>query len=271
MEFAPALPRLSIITVCLNAEQTLQRTLNSVADQTYGHIELILCDGGSTDGTESVFRAWQNSIAVETELSLKFSRIHWLTQQSKGIYAAMNEAAAIATGDVITFLHANDAFVHPEVCALALVSLKYNTNLNAVYGDVRVVADKWLGRRFIAAKFWQPWMLQWGFMSPQPGSFFRATAFRAVGPFLDSMQIGADYEWLLRFHYSQQFKSQWVKGIQVNMLSGGISMRGKDSRTVITQEIQESLRMHGFNVSTWQLWFRFPIKALGIIRAFWRR
>lgn len=264
MDSPTLLPRLTIITVCLNAGKTLLRTLNSIASQTYPNIEVILCDGGSIDDTEGIFRQW-----LEMSES-KLARIQWVRQQSVGMYAAMNEAFNFGSGEVITFLHADDAFAHKRVCELAMNSLGIYNTVHAVFGDVKVVASQWWNRRYIASKWWHPYWLTWGFMSPQPGCFIRTEAFRAVGPFLDTMQIGADFEWLLRFHVKQQFRSKWIDGIQVEMLFQGISMRGKESRKTITREIQQALLRQGLTVNRWKLWMRFPLKGFGIIRALWR-
>lgn len=264
MDSESPLLRLTIITVCLNAENTLWRTLDSIALQTHSSIELILCDGGSKDQTKAVFEQWAGDHAS------KFFRVHWFDQQSVGIYTAMNEAAAQATGEVITFLHANDAFDHAHVCELAMNELSLNNQIQAVFGDVRVESEHWWKRRFIASRWWRPWMLRWGFMSSQPGFFVRLNAFQSVGPFIETMRIAADFEWLLRFHFRCNFQSLWIDGIQINMLSGGISMRGKDSRSIITKEIEQSLNLHGYSVHAWRLWLRLPLKGFGIIRAIWR-
>lgn len=257
----------TVITVCLNAERTLQRTLESISCQTYSQIEFILCDGGSTDKTIEVYQSWHSNIQQNVDLLSKFTSIQLIHQKSVGIYAAMNEASLIASGEVITFLHANDAFFHSRVCELAMLALKKNTSTEAVYGNVFVESSNLLERRYIVSRRWRPWMLQWGFMSPQPGSFFRISALRRVGFFLETMQIGSDYEWLLRFHYMHGFVSKWVEGIQVNMLTGGVSMQGCNSRKVITNEMKQSLRRHGFQIKSWQLWLRLPFKSLGVIRS----
>ncbi len=264
MDSPTLLPRLTIITVCLNAGKTLLRTLNSIASQTYPNIELILCDGGSMDDTEGIFKQW-----LEMSES-KLARIQWVRQQSVGMYAAMNETVVQTSGEVITFLHANDAFDHAQVCEIAMLGLKHNSDIHAVYGDVKVLSEHWWKRRFISARWWRPWMLSWGFMSPQPGFFVKSSAFQSVGPFIETMQIGADFEWMCRFYHMCGFSAQWLKKIQVNMLSGGVSMRGKESRKIITKEIAQALRSHGYKVSTFKLWVRLPLKGYGILRAIWR-
>ncbi len=113
-------------------------------------------------------------------------------------------------------------------------------------------------------------MLNWGFMSPQPGFFVRISAIKKVGPFVETMQIGGDFEWMLRFYRICRLRAQWRRGICINMLGGGVSMRGRQSMTVIASEMCEALYMHGFKVRSCQLWLRLPFKGFGILRALWR-
>ncbi len=265
------LPRLTIITVCLNAEDTLLRTLSSVGEQLYPNIEYILCDGGSTDRTEMVYETWKAALPVDVVLGkANIKCVHWFRQGSFGIYAAMNEAMALASGEVVVFLHANDAFANEAVCDNAMGALRSLGELDAVYGDVCVDAQQWWKRRYIASRWWRPWMLNWGFMSPQPGFFVRTSALKKVGPFVETMQIGGDFEWMLRFYRIYRLRAQWRMGICINMLGGGVSMRGRQSRSVIAAEMRQALYMHGFKVRSWQLWLRLPFKGFGILRALWR-
>lgn len=93
-------PLISIITITLNAEKYLEQTIQSVLNQTYKNIEYIVVDGGSTDGTLGVIEKYKNEIA------------HIVSEKDDGIADAMNKGAALAKGDYIVFLHADDYFVH---------------------------------------------------------------------------------------------------------------------------------------------------------------
>lgn len=88
---------ISIITVCYNAERVIGRTIRSVMEQTYPHLEYLMIDGASTDGTEALVRPY----AERGELK-------WYSEPDHGIYDAMNKGAAKATGDYLYFLNAGD-------------------------------------------------------------------------------------------------------------------------------------------------------------------
>ena len=95
---APDQPKISIITVVLNAAGELKRTAHSVLGQEYPHLEFIVIDGGSTDGTLEVTKTLGKNID------------HWTSGPDQGIYDAMNKGLAIATGEWINFMNAGDVF-----------------------------------------------------------------------------------------------------------------------------------------------------------------
>ena len=88
--------KISIITVSYNAAATIERTILSVIRQTYPHMEYIVIDGGSTDGTVDIIRKYEDQIA------------YWVSEPDQGIYDAMNKGIRRATGDYIYFLGADD-------------------------------------------------------------------------------------------------------------------------------------------------------------------
>ena len=91
-------PKFSIITVTYNAEKVLEDTIQSVISQTYHHIEYIIVDGASKDGTISIINRYR-------------SHIHTVVSEpDKGLYDAMNKGIALASGDYLCFLNAGDCF-----------------------------------------------------------------------------------------------------------------------------------------------------------------
>lgn len=92
----------SIITVTYNAEQTLERTLRSVAMQTYPHIEHILIDGESKDRTMEIAQAHGKHLSKT------------VSEPDRGLYDAMNKGLRLATGDYVCFLNAGDKLHAPD-------------------------------------------------------------------------------------------------------------------------------------------------------------
>ena len=97
--------RISIITITFNAARSLQRTLDSVACQTYDHIEHLIVDGASKDETVGIAQRYQSQSRHEVTIS---------SEPDHGLYDAMNKGLQRATGDYIVYLNAGDTLHAPD-------------------------------------------------------------------------------------------------------------------------------------------------------------
>jgi glycosyltransferase involved in cell wall biosynthesis len=132
----PAGPKISIITVCYNAAATIEKTLISVQQQDYPHIEHLIIDGQSTDDTLSIVAKYPHISAV-------------YSQSDKGIYDAMNKGIARATGDYLWFLHADDQIYASDTLRLALQDHQHE---DFIYGRAMLVNEQGLKRPLEARK-----------------------------------------------------------------------------------------------------------------------
>jgi glycosyltransferase involved in cell wall biosynthesis len=121
------IPKVSIITVIFNNKKNFVKTLSSVKAQSYSNIEIIVVDGGSTDGTLDI-------IKENAELINK-----WISEKDKGIYDAMNKGIGLATGDYIWFLNGGD-MIYSENTLNEIFSS--NQNADVYYGDTELVDDE---------------------------------------------------------------------------------------------------------------------------------
>ena len=94
---------LSVITVCYQAAEMLQKTIDSVRQQDYEPLEFIVVDGGSTDATLDIIARHQDIIT------------RWVSEPDRGIYDAMNKGVTMATGEWVIFMNAGDTFAAPDV------------------------------------------------------------------------------------------------------------------------------------------------------------
>lgn len=113
--------KITVVTVCYNAVDTLEKTMLSVLNQTYPNVEYIVIDGGSTDGTVDIIKKYADRLA------------YWVSEPDKGIYDAMNKGITVATGDYINFMNAGDKFNDCNV--LGNVILKISIENDIVYGE----------------------------------------------------------------------------------------------------------------------------------------
>lgn len=122
-------PLISIVTVSYNAVSTIEQTILSVINQTYPHIEYIIIDGGSTDGTVDIIKKYADKIA------------YWVSEPDKGIYDAMNKGIKVATGEWINFMNAGDCFAN-IYCIENIFSHQIEKNIHMIYGDINYIKNE---------------------------------------------------------------------------------------------------------------------------------
>ena len=94
--------KLSIITINYNNLNGLQKTIDSVVNQTWHDFEWIIIDGGSTDGSKELIEKYQEHFT------------YWCSEPDNGIYNAMNKGIAKAQGDYLNFMNSGDGFYSPN-------------------------------------------------------------------------------------------------------------------------------------------------------------
>lgn len=184
---SPALPRISVLTVCRNAEADICPTLESVVRQTYPNIEYIVIDGASTDGTLTALREYESNIAF------------LVSEPDRGIYDAMNKALDRATGDFVCFLNAGDTLANDDVFELLAPAL---ANADLVYSDTYLIDQRSerLGLRSALTPHRLPQSLRReDFLTGMPFCHQSCLARRTLCPHYDlSYRVSADIDWLLK-------------------------------------------------------------------------
>ena len=250
--------KISIITACYNAEKTIADAMESVAGQrelfdcsdcSIGNrleIEHIVVDGGSTDGT--VEKVKRNSEKVKGKAGFTFK---WVSEKDRGMYDAINKGMKMATGDVIGILNADDVLAGKDVIARIVRLFDCSDcSIECLYGNVRFVSE--LGgktRRVCFARWWKPWMLQWGYMPPHPAIFIRKECFEKWGgyePDRKEYRIAADYELLIRFFRVHRMKARYMPVCTTVMRTGGVSTRDVEARKKLNEEIVKANRANGY-------------------------
>ncbi len=220
--------KISVITAVYNNRETISAALDSSLGQSDVDIELVVIDGGSTDGTLEVLRSYAD-------------RLHVLVSEpDRGIYDALNKGIQRASGEVVGFLHSDDLFADAGV--LSRISAAFtDTEVGAVYGDllyVRKDNPDEVVRYWRSGKFSER-RLGWGWMPPHPTLYVRRHVYEQHGLFDTSFHIAADYDFILRTLGQNRLGVRYIPEVLVKMRVGGASNR---SLRNIMQKSSEDLR-----------------------------
>ena len=179
-------PFISIITVSLNAEATIEDTLVSVSQQQCSFdIEHICVDGGSTDRTRDVIDAW----------ALRAGHIRRIYELDNGIFDAMNKGLRAAKGEYVIFLNADDFLVEPDTLAKAMDTARPgdDENPDLIAGDVSmgVVGGRGLWRHRRAPRLLAR-VRGTGLFPIQQGLFAKRRVLEHAGGFDAHLKLGSD-------------------------------------------------------------------------------
>ncbi len=201
---------MSVIVATLNSAGTLAACIDSVSAQEGVSVELLVIDGGSTDGTVQILEAKDDSIA------------YWKSAPDRGVYSAWNKALGRATGRWVCFLGSDDRFAGPEVLK-RLAEAGERDAADLVCSRVRYERSEKTGNLVIG----QPW--SWRKMSSfmcvaHPGLLHRRELFSRFGPFSEEFRIAGDYEFLLRL--GPDATTAFVDEVTVEVGGAGLSSDG---------------------------------------------
>jgi glycosyltransferase involved in cell wall biosynthesis len=210
-------PSISIVTPCLDAAATIEEAVASVRAQDYPHVEHVVVDGGSTDGT----------LAILDRLGVRY-----VSEPDRGRAHAVNKGVALTSGDVIAWLNADDVYDPGALAAVgeaftrtpeALWVTGYCPIIDADGEEIRgpVASYKnWLLRHYSYRLY-----LTQNFVS-DPATFVRRTALPVEGPLQERFAISHDYDlWL---HVAAQGDPVVLERplARFRMTEGTVSMEG---------------------------------------------
>lgn len=169
-------PTLSIITICYNIKDEIERTCENIISQTWQDFEWIVVDGGSTDGTVDVLKKYQDRINI------------LISEKDSGVYNAMNKGIRRATGEWLNFMNGGDCFAANDV-------------LEKVFKDKIYDADVLYGWQYFAkSKTWRKYTtnptLEWMCSNAlgHQAMFIKKNCFDKYGLYDESFKILADFE-----------------------------------------------------------------------------
>jgi glycosyltransferase involved in cell wall biosynthesis len=200
--------RVTVITVCFNCRDTIEKTIESVIRQDYPVIQYIIIDGGSTDGTLDSVNKYLNKIDLI------------ISEKDSGIYDAMNKGLSHAQGDLIYFINSGDLLGAPDTINRIVTVFKKNPDVSLIHGDAIGYGEmpeeyRSMYRRNPVVYFSQVLCHQ--------TLFARRQVFETVGNFDTRFSIFADRDWLFRCLFDHDEKILHIKMPVCYYLLGGFS------------------------------------------------
>lgn len=248
-------PLITVITVVFNGVSTIEDTIQSVINQTYNNVEYIVIDGGSTDGTQGVIRKYEHAID------------YWVSEKDKGIYDAMNKAIALASGDYVGLLNADDLFAANNILQIVAEQFRLS-KVDAIFSCLDIVDKNNLNkilRKYRITEF-NSSLLRIGVMPPHPTFYCKRYCYEQAGMYKTEYKIAADFEMLARMLLRQNISWKFIDQVTVIMRAGGMSSSGFMARLRLNWEIIRACKENGLYTNWLLLALKLPIRLLELVR-----
>ena len=197
----------TIITICYNIKNEIERTCESIVNQTWQDFEWIVVDGGSTDGTVDVLKKYQDRMSV------------FISEKDKGIYNAMNKGIKRARGEWLNFMNGGDCFAANDVLEKVFKGKEYEADV--LYGSAKMIYLD--GSIYISTypdKLSKKYFYH-GNINHQ-ATFIKRELFNKYGLYNEKYLIVSDYEkWVIFAHHNCKFEP--LKLRVADFWMGGIS------------------------------------------------
>lgn len=218
--------RVTIITVCYNRKNTIEKAIKSVLEQNYNDIEYIIIDGNSKDGTKDIIESYKDRIS------------QYISEPDKGMYDAINKGLKLATGDVIGLMHSDDEFFDRKAISRIAARFEKETNIDGVYGDgvyvsndeeERLIRDR-IGGVFDIKRVKEGWL------PLHPTVYLKKSIIEKHGLYNLDFKIASDTEFLLRYLYKYRINMSYIDSYIVKMRMGGMSTSFKRAFEVLKED-----------------------------------
>ncbi|OXS77044.1 hypothetical protein B1B04_01180 [Lysinibacillus sp. KCTC 33748] len=203
-------PKISIITACYNAKNTIEQTIQSVLGQTYENIEYIIVDGASTDGTMEIVEKYQDKIDII------------VSESDKGVYDAFNKGVGLATGDFINFMNADDYFSTNAIIEEIGLYLFNHSNVMLLHGNVKAI-DEITGHWHYRGQSLSLRDFEKGQMCPHQSVFTRRELFNEFEGFNIAYRILADVDFTIKTFKKYEKYIEYVPIEVAHFRLGGLS------------------------------------------------
>lgn len=247
----------SIITVCKNAENAIERTMLSVVSQNCfnENIEYIVVDGVSIDKTVEIIEQYADKYPIR-----------WMSEPDSGIYNAMNKAVKIASGEIVYFLNAGDKLFDEKVISLILKKFA-DSGCDFLYTDVLMCNLDNLSKGSLKKFNHVDKYFLFRDCICHQASFYKKSVIEKFGGFYENFKLAADYEMLLKIMADKNLKKEYLSITAAYYDIFGISSTAtdlvKEERATIQKHFYSSFET--FAYSSWLYQFiRRRLRKMGV-------
>lgn len=177
-------PVVTIVTPSYNQGEYLRRTIDSVLQQTYEHIEYIVMDGGSTDDSVDILRSYGD-------------RIHWVSEKDRGQTHAINKGFENSRGCIRAYLNSDDVLL-PRTVERVVDYFERHQEWQFLYGRSMLIDADDRGIGEYATKPFSMARLAEDSCISQPATFWRTCVSQKIGGFREELHYCMDYDYWLR-------------------------------------------------------------------------
>ena len=214
--------KVSLLLTTYNSAENLPVTLQSIQEQTYSPIEVVIADGGSTDDTISLIQQFARNGGLE---------VKWVSERDKGLYDAMNKAFCLSTGDIIAVC--NDRLSEKDAVASFVEAIEQagedciGAHSDLVYMEGDKIVRSWhMGQGNISQ----------GWMPGHPTLYLKREIYEKYGQYDITYHCAADYEFMVRFLKDGSNRLAYVPRVLITMFYGGTSNAGLKNYLVSFKE-----------------------------------
>ena len=219
-------PLLSIITICYN-EKEIERTCESIVNQTWQDFEWIVVDGGSTDGTLDILNKYKDRIDI------------LISEPDKGRYNAMNKGIKLAQGQYLNFMNGGDAFYNSTV--LEKVFKESEQTADILYGKECIVDGKCSYICNLPQKIDVSYWLQRTIR--HQSSFIKKELFIKYGFYNENYTIVSDFESFVLF-FTKGCSFQYLPHIIASFNASGISCSNQKQSMAERKKVEQKYLSH---------------------------
>jgi glycosyltransferase involved in cell wall biosynthesis len=174
--------KLSVITINRNNADGLDKTIQSVINQSFKDFEYIVIDCNSTDNSLDVIKKYDNKIN------------YWISETDTGIYNAMNKGIAKSNGNYLLFLNSGDYLVNKDVLKSVF---EHQQTADIIYGNMQI---DWGNGKITSGKMPDKITFKQMYLDTlcHPVSFIKKTLFDKYGLYNETYKIVADYDFFFK-------------------------------------------------------------------------